>query len=35
MNGLREGLWEFFDDLGRPTLRTGTYRAGILVDPGT
>lgn len=30
--GLREGRWEFFDDLGRPTLRTGTYRAGILVE---
>ena len=30
--GLREGPWEFYDDLGRPTLRTGVYRAGIRVD---
>ena len=31
-DGLRVGTWEFFDDLGRPTPRTGLYVAGIRVD---
>ena len=31
-DGLREGMWEFHDDLGQPTIRSGTYRAGIRIN---